>query len=177
MSADRSAGRRPALERDRGPVVRRDADGVRSFGPTWESVTERLIREAQERGEFDDLPGHGRPITVDENPYAGDMGLAFHLLRNAGVAPPWIETDKEVRRLREAYDRLLARAHRTPPPLRAGLRRQVTQAAADHDAMVRRLDTEAPTVRSHRLPIGREAALAALEEAMQGGPPSDPTTR
>lgn len=158
MSADRRTG----------PVVRKDADGVRAIGPTWESVTERIIREAQERGEFDDLPAHGRPFTVDENPYAGEMALAFQILRNAGVAPPWIETDKEVRRLREAYERLLQRAWLAPLPIRATLRREMETVVADHDTAVRRLNSEAPSVRSHRAPIGREAALAALDAAIRG---------
>ena len=30
--------------------------------PRWESPVERAIREAQERGEFDDLPGAGKPL-------------------------------------------------------------------------------------------------------------------
>jgi hypothetical protein len=31
--------------------------------PRWESPVEKAIREAQERGEFDDLPGAGKPLT------------------------------------------------------------------------------------------------------------------
>lgn len=31
-------------------------------GVSWEAWTERIIREGIERGEFDALPGHGRPI-------------------------------------------------------------------------------------------------------------------
>jgi len=145
-----------------------DRDGERSIGPTWESVTERIIREAQERGEFEDLPAHGRPFRLEQNPYAGEMALAYHLLRNAGVTPPWIEADKEARRLRDAYEALLARAVRAPLPIRATLRRQVEQAAADHDATVRRLNIEAPSVRHHRPLIGRHAALAALDAAIRG---------
>jgi hypothetical protein len=30
--------------------------------PRWEPPAERAIREAQERGEFDDLPGAGKPL-------------------------------------------------------------------------------------------------------------------
>ena len=168
MSADPPRGSRPPVDRRAGPVVRKDAEGERSIGATWESVTERIIREAQERGEFDDLPAHGRPFRVDENPYAGDMALAFHVLRNAGVAPPWIETDKEVRRLRDAHDALLQRAWRAPLPIRATLRRELETVVADHDAAVRRLDSEAPTVRNHRSLIGREPALAALDAAIRG---------
>ena len=67
----------------RKPAIRRDADGVTSIDRSWASLTERLIVEAQERGDFDDLPGHGRPLELDSDPREGDMGLAFHILRNA----------------------------------------------------------------------------------------------
>lgn len=167
MSAPR---RRPTGASDRpGPVVRRDAEGVRSIAPTWESLAERLIREAQERGEFDDLPSHGRPLHVEEDHHAGDLALAFHLLRNANVAPPWIEADKEVRRLRERYDALLARAAHAGLPIRSTLRRQLDEVVRDHDAAALRLNAEAPSARLHRRPIGRAAAHAALDAAFRGG--------
>jgi hypothetical protein len=35
-------------------------------GVSWESWVDKQIREAQDKGEFDDLPGHGP--TDDENP-------------------------------------------------------------------------------------------------------------
>jgi hypothetical protein len=173
MSADPSRGSRP-LARRTGPVVRKDAEGARSIGPDWESVTERIIREAMERGEFDDLPSKGRRFVVEENPYVGDMALAFHILRNAGVAPPWIESDKEVRRLREAYERLLVRAWLAPLPIRATLRREMDTVVADHDAAVRHLNSEAPSVRNHRRPIGGEVAMAALDAAIRGEPAAEP---
>lgn len=145
-------------------------------GTTWESISERLIREAQERGEFDDLPAHGRPIALEDNPYAGDRALAFHLLRNAGAAPPWIETDKEVRRLRDTYERTLARAGQAPPSLWATLRRDLERIVGEHDALVRRLDAEAPSGRCHRAPIGRDAARSRFDAALAADPagPADP---
>jgi Domain of unknown function (DUF1992) len=35
----------------------------------WESWIDRQVREAQERGEFGDLPGAGRPIPDLDKPY------------------------------------------------------------------------------------------------------------
>ena len=35
----------------------------------WESLIDQRIREAMERGEFDDLPGKGEPIDTSENPF------------------------------------------------------------------------------------------------------------
>ena len=34
--------------------------------PYWESAVERQIREAQERGDFDDLPGAGKPLDLSD---------------------------------------------------------------------------------------------------------------
>jgi hypothetical protein len=90
----------------------RDADGKWAVGATHESLIERLIREAQERGEFDDLPLHGKPIPLEDNPWAGDMALAYTMLRNASVSPPWIEADKDARRCLADHQRLLDRAAR-----------------------------------------------------------------
>jgi hypothetical protein len=36
--------------------------GRKPPGTSWESFVEQQIRAAQERGEFDDLPGKGKPI-------------------------------------------------------------------------------------------------------------------
>jgi hypothetical protein len=37
-------------------------------GASWEAWTERLIREGIERGDFDDLPGAGRPLAGLDGP-------------------------------------------------------------------------------------------------------------
>ena len=38
-------------------------------GLSWESWIDRQVREAQERGEFDNLPGAGKPIPDLRKPY------------------------------------------------------------------------------------------------------------
>jgi Domain of unknown function (DUF1992) len=38
-------------------------------GMPWESWLDRQIREAEERGEFDDLPGAGQPIPDLDKPF------------------------------------------------------------------------------------------------------------
>ena len=44
------------------------------------------------------------------------MALAYTMLKNAAVAPPWIEADKDARRLVDDRDRLLERAARASSP-------------------------------------------------------------
>ena len=75
----------------------------------WESWIDQRIREAQERGEFDDLPGKGQPLNLTPNPYAQEQELAFKVLKDAGYAPEWIELDKAIRKKVERARATLAR--------------------------------------------------------------------
>jgi len=69
------------------------------------------IRKAIEEGKFDDLPGKGKPIHWDENPFVeSDWQLAFRMLRGAGFALPWMDTRKEIETQLEAARVSLKRA-------------------------------------------------------------------
>lgn len=62
-----------------------------------EKWIDRVIREAQERGFFEDLEGVGRPINwEDESLVDDEWALAFRLMREHGFAPEWIELHKEI---------------------------------------------------------------------------------
>jgi len=64
----------------------------------WGEIVEQKIREAIARGEFDDLPGQGKPVRIEEYPFTPpEWRLAFKILADAGFAPDWIELDKEIR--------------------------------------------------------------------------------
>jgi len=66
----------------------------------FESLIEQRILEAQARGEFDRLPGAGRPMDLDEDPLVpDDLRVAWRVLKNAGFVPPEVEA---LRRLRDA---------------------------------------------------------------------------
>jgi hypothetical protein len=137
-------------------------------GPAWDTLIERQIREAMDDGRFDNLPHQGSRLPDDANPHAGDRALAFHVLRNAGAAPPWIEADKEVRELLARRDAILARAAAGPAPSPVARRRD--RSAID-DLVTRvntasaRLNAEAPTDRQHRRPLDRAEELARYDDA------------
>jgi hypothetical protein len=58
---------------------------------------EEHIRRAIEQGEFDNLPGEGKPLTLDDNPYEDpEWRMAYRLLRESGYSLPWIESRKEI---------------------------------------------------------------------------------
>jgi len=67
--------------------------------PGFDKIIEERIRKAQEEGEFDDLPGEGKPLNLDElNGVAEDLRLAYKILKNADCKPPELEIHEEIRR-------------------------------------------------------------------------------
>jgi DnaJ family protein C protein 28 len=83
---------------------------VEKKGPRdWESWIDQQIREAQQRGEFDNLPGKGKPLDLTSNPYAREQELAYKILKDAGYAPEWIELDKAIRGMLERAEATLVR--------------------------------------------------------------------
>lgn len=75
-----------------------------------EGAVERAIRDAIERGEFDDLQGAGAPLPRDEADLAGERWAAMRVLRNANALPEWLQLRIEVRTLRDGLIRR-ARGH------------------------------------------------------------------
>ncbi len=67
-----------------------------------EKAVEAIIKEAQERGEFDNLKNKGKPIDLSayfETPE--DVRLAYSLLQNAGIVSPEVELLQEITALKE----------------------------------------------------------------------------
>jgi hypothetical protein len=145
------------------PPIRRDAEGRQRAAPSWESLVERQIREAMETGAFDDLPHRGERLPIEDDSAAGDWAMAHRMLKNAGIAPPWIESDKEARRLLGELDRLLARAPRVSPGGRDRLRREHAALVSDVNRAIERVNAEAPTDRQHRRPLDPASEAERLE--------------
>ena len=79
----------------------------------WDEIVERQIAEAQERGEFDDLPGKGKPLDLTENPFADpDWRVAYKILQDHGFTLDWIELGKEIRTELEACREQLLQSRR-----------------------------------------------------------------
>src|ERR671932_1549113 len=84
----------------------------------WAGLIEEKIRQGFEDGVFDDLPGKGAPLRLDdENPFEDPtLRMGYRLLRNNGFTLPWIQEQKEIaaeaERLRAELARAWARAER-----------------------------------------------------------------
>jgi hypothetical protein len=67
-----------------------------------ERLAEERIRDAIQRGEFDNLPGRGKPLNLeDERHIPDDLRLAYKILKNAGCLPPELELKKEISKAEE----------------------------------------------------------------------------
>ena len=67
-----------------------------------ERVAEERIREALQRGEFDDLSGSGKPLELEDDRHIPeDLRLAYKILKNADCLPPELELKKEINRAEE----------------------------------------------------------------------------
>lgn len=63
----------------------------------FDRIVEEAILKAMQDGEFDNLPGVGKPIIWKDNPHAPeDMRLVNDLLQKNDVSYPWIEKRKQI---------------------------------------------------------------------------------
>ncbi len=72
-----------------------------------ERVAEKRINEAIQRGEFDNLPGSGEPLNLeDDRQIPDDLRLAYKILKNADCLPPELELKKAIRTAEELLNSL-----------------------------------------------------------------------
>ena len=68
-------------------------------------IAEERIQDAQRDGLFDNLPGKGKPLNLDDDSLVPeDLRLAFKILKNANCLPIEMELRKEIYNLRQLID-------------------------------------------------------------------------
>ncbi|HUU80980.1 MAG TPA: DnaJ family domain-containing protein [Acidobacteriota bacterium] len=73
----------------------------------FQKIIEQRIKEAQERGEFDDLPGRGEPLKIEDDSHIPeDLRLAYKVLKNADCLPPELELKKEIRQMEDMLEHI-----------------------------------------------------------------------
>jgi DnaJ family protein C protein 28 len=136
---------------------------------------EDQIRKAIEEGKFDDLPGKGKPLRLDENPLADpEWRLAQHLLKSSGYSLPWIEKRQEIQaELEAARDKLLVTWQWRNDALEAGrsaesieqewqrARQAFQRMIGELNLKIRDYNLEAPAARFQFQPLNAEREIAA----------------
>lgn len=60
-------------------------------------IAEERIKEAQRAGAFDNLPGKGKPLDLEDLSWVpDDLRISYHILKNAHVLPPEAELLKDI---------------------------------------------------------------------------------
>jgi len=73
--------------------------------PAFVLLAENRIAEAIARGEFDHLPGAGKPLELDDDALVPEEErLALRIMKNAGFVPAEVERFAELQRLLAALD-------------------------------------------------------------------------
>jgi len=63
----------------------------------FEKIVEERIRDAQQRGEFENLSGAGKPLALENDSLVPEeIRLAYKILKNADCLPPEIELKKQI---------------------------------------------------------------------------------
>src|SRR4051794_861541 len=71
------------------------ATGRRRPWQSWENLVEERIREAQERGEFANIGGPGKPLDLSGDT-TDPTWMANRTLKNAGFVPPALDLGREI---------------------------------------------------------------------------------
>jgi len=62
-----------------------------------DSVVEQRIAQAIAEGAFDNLPGAGKPLDLDDDRMVPeDLRVGYRILKNAGFIPPEVEQRREI---------------------------------------------------------------------------------
>ena len=62
-----------------------------------DALAEARIEEAIAAGAFDDLPGAGRPLKLDDDRFVPvELRAAYRILKQAGFVPPEVEARREL---------------------------------------------------------------------------------
>jgi DnaJ family protein C protein 28 len=157
----------------------------------WGNELEKKIQEALESGAFDNLPGKGEPLSLDQNPHEDpSWRLAHHVLKSNEFTLPWLEKRREIESqistarngLRLAWEKQGASPGGTSSPAArdwqsavASFRRQI----ADINRQIRSYNLQAPLDRLHLYVIDAEAEIEELKgpassEAGASSPADDP---
>jgi DnaJ-like protein len=65
-------------------------------------IAEQRILEAQREGAFDNLPGKGKPLELEDLSWVPeDLRIGYHVLKNAHVLPPEVELLKDIHSLED----------------------------------------------------------------------------
>lgn len=82
--------------------------------PNLDAIAEERIQDAMRRGVFDNLPGAGKPLDLDEDPLVPpEVRAANRILKNAGLVPVEVLERRELAELESGLRAITDRSERS----------------------------------------------------------------
>ena len=101
----------------------------------FRKLAEDRIRQAQDDGVFDNLPGKGKPLNLDDESFVPeDLRLSYKILKNSNCLPIEMELQKEIFNLRQLLNAAI------DPDTRRELRRELNMLMLNLDVRRKRCD-------------------------------------
>jgi hypothetical protein len=68
----------------------------------FQRIAEKRIQEALRDGVFEDLPGAGKPLKLEDDSHIPeDLRVAYKILKNANCVPPEVSLRKEISKVED----------------------------------------------------------------------------
>lgn len=97
----------------------------------FQQIAMDKIKEAMQNGEFDNLPGQGKPINLDYLNYIRpELRASYTILKNSGVIPEEVTLLKEIAELKEVL------ANCTDEKERIRLRQKISYLKLKYDLII-----------------------------------------
>jgi hypothetical protein len=122
------------------------------------------IREAQARGDFDNLPGQGKPLHLED--WDREWGMAYHVLKQAGETLPWIALGRDIEEAQARLRDMLSRVPRIPRAELARARDRYLREAAALDKLLEEYAFMVPVRHLERGRLPQHIAAAQFDAAV-----------
>lgn len=123
------------------------------------SLIDEQIRDAMRKGEFDDLPGAGKPLKLDDDANTPEnLRMAYKILKDNDLAPDWVVQGRDLDALRDklvADAKRLARSASGSPALTA-----LHDAAKQYNRQALSYNLKVPKGVAHKRHLDLEQELA-----------------
>jgi len=78
---------------------------MNNFSLLTQQIAEQRIDEAKQEGQFDNLPGQGEPLELEDLSHLPpELRLTYKILKNSGYVSPEVEDRKEIDNILEILD-------------------------------------------------------------------------
>ncbi len=138
----------------------------------WNGLVEQRILDGMAKGLFNDLQGRGQPLNLEDDAFVPlELRMAFRMLRSTGLAPLWVQVNKEIREDLARLERFRAHVHNRWKDIngleRGHLRQQYVDRINEINNKIRDYNILAPSSQVHMAALIPHEELAKFDHPQQ----------